>query len=64
MAEKHIKKSSMSFIIRDNKLAMEGVTQFRAEIEEMTIQRLPHLGIHPIKNYQTQILWHMPTRSC
>ena len=29
---------------------MEGVTEtkFRAELEEMTIQRLPHLGIHPI----------------
>jgi hypothetical protein len=30
---------------------MEGVTEkkFRAETEEMTIQRRPHLGIHPIK---------------
>jgi hypothetical protein len=30
---------------------MEGVTEtkFGAETEEMTIQRLPHLGIHPIE---------------
>jgi hypothetical protein len=34
---------------RGNKIPMEGVreTKFRAETEGMTIQRLPHLGIHP-----------------
>jgi hypothetical protein len=39
-----------------NKIPMEGVTEtkFRAETEEKTIQRLPHLGIHPIYNHQTQ----------
>ena len=37
---------------------MEGVieTKFKAEPEGTTIQRLPYLGIHPIKNYQTQSL--------
>jgi hypothetical protein len=37
---------------------MEGVTEtkFRAEPEEKTIQRLPHLGIYPINNHQTQTL--------
>jgi hypothetical protein len=37
---------------------MEGVTEtkFRAETEGTTIQRLPHLGIHPINNHQTQTL--------
>jgi hypothetical protein len=40
---------------------MEGVT----ETEGMTIQRLPHLGIHPINNHQTpQTLLWMPTRAC
>jgi hypothetical protein len=29
----------------------------------MTIQRLPHLGIHPIYNYQTQTLLWMPIRA-
>jgi hypothetical protein len=30
----------------------------------MTIQRLPHLGIHPRNNRQTQTLLQMPTRAC
>ena len=49
-----------------NKIPMEGVTEtkFGAETEGKTIQRLPHLGIHPIYNYQTQTLLHMPGRFC
>jgi hypothetical protein len=36
-----------------NKISMEGVTEkmFGAESEESTTQRLPHLGIFPIKNH-------------
>jgi hypothetical protein len=51
---------------RENKIPMEGVTEtkFGAETEGMTTQRLPHLGIHPINNYQTQTLLQMPTRFC
>jgi hypothetical protein len=51
---------------RGNKILMEGVTEtkFGAETEGMTIQRLPHLGIHPINNHQTQTLWQMPTTAC
>jgi hypothetical protein len=49
---------------RGNKIHMEGATKFRAETEGMTIQRLPHLGIHPINNHQTQTLLQMPTRVC
>jgi hypothetical protein len=30
----------------------------------MSIQRLPHLGIHPICSYQTQTLLWMPTSAC
>jgi hypothetical protein len=47
-----------------NKMPMEGVTEtkFRSETEGMTIQKLPHLGIHPINNHQTQKLLQMPTR--
>jgi hypothetical protein len=50
---------------RGNKIPMEGVTEtkFRAETEGTTIQRLPHLGIHPINNHQTQTLLQMPTRA-
>jgi hypothetical protein len=49
-----------------NKIPMEGVTEtkLRAETEGMTIQRLPHLGIHPINNRQTQPLFFMPTGAC
>ena len=49
-----------------NKIPMEGVTEtkFDAEIKGKTIQRLPHLEIHPIYNHQTQILLHMPERFC
>jgi hypothetical protein len=41
-----------------NKIPVEGVTEtkFRAEPEGTTIQRLPHLGIHPINNHKTQTL--------
>jgi hypothetical protein len=45
------------FLLRmGNKIPMEGVTKFRVESEGMTIQRLPHLGIHPINNHQKQTL--------
>jgi hypothetical protein len=51
---------------RGNKIPMGGITEtkFRAESEGMTIQRLSHLGIHPINNHQTQTLLQMPTRAC
>jgi hypothetical protein len=43
---------------KGNKIPMKEVTEtkFRAEPEGMTIQRLPHLGIHPINNHQTLTL--------
>jgi hypothetical protein len=47
-----------------NKILMEGVTEtnFRAVMEGKTIQRLPHPGIHPIYNHQTQTLLHILAR--
>ena len=41
---------------RENKIPMEGVTETKcgAETEGMTIQRLPHLEIHPINKNQTK----------
>jgi hypothetical protein len=43
---------------RGNKISMEGFagTKCGAKTEGMTIQRLSHLGIHPINNHQTQTL--------
>jgi hypothetical protein len=50
---------------RGNKIPMEGVTETKcgAETEGKTIERLPHLRIHPINNHQTQTLLWMPTRA-
>jgi hypothetical protein len=56
-----------SFLIRmGNKIPKEGVTEtkFGAETEGSTIQRLPHPGINPINNHQTQTLLHMSARFC
>jgi hypothetical protein len=56
-----------SFLLRlGNKIPMEGVTEakFIADTEGSTIQRLPHLGIHPMNHHQTQTLLHMPVRFC
>ena len=39
-------------------------TKLRAETEGKAIQRLSHLGIHPIYSYQTQTLLWMPTSAC
>jgi hypothetical protein len=41
-----------------NKIPLEEATETNlgAETEGMTFQRLPHLGIHPIYNHQTQTL--------
>ena len=38
------------------KIRMGGVTEtkFGAENEGMTIQKLPHLGIHPLNDHQTR----------
>jgi hypothetical protein len=41
---------------RGNKIPMGGNTKSEAVIEGITIQRLSHLGIHPIYNNQTHTL--------
>jgi hypothetical protein len=50
---------------RGNKLPMEVFTEtkLRAETEGTSIQRLPHLVIHPINIHQTQTLLQMSTRA-
>jgi hypothetical protein len=59
MKFKNKKDQNMDTLIllrRGNKILMEGVTEikYEAETEGMTIQRLPHLGMHPINNHQTR----------
>ena len=45
----------ISFLLRmGNKILMEEVTKFGAEMEGRTIQRLPHPGIHTIISHQTR----------
>jgi hypothetical protein len=39
-------------------------TKCGAETEGKAIQRLSHLGIHPIYSHQTQTLLWMPERAC
>ena len=46
------------------KIPMGGDTKCGAETEGKAIQRLPHLGIHPIYSYQTQTLLWMPRSAC
>jgi hypothetical protein len=48
---------------REKKIPMGGDTETKcgAEIERKVIQRLPHLGIHPIYSQQTHTLLWMPT---
>ena len=38
-------------------IPMKGVTKFGAKMKGWTIQRLPHLGIHPIISHKTQTLF-------
>jgi hypothetical protein len=57
--KKEYKSVDTLFLLRmGNKIPMEGVTEkkFGADPEETTIQRLIHLGVHPINNHQTQSL--------
>jgi hypothetical protein len=65
LKKKEDQSVNTSILLRmGNKIPMEGVTKFGAEIEGMTIQRLPHLGIQPINNHQTQTQLQMPIRAC
>jgi hypothetical protein len=55
--KKYQSVDTLLLLRRGNKIPMEGVTEtkFGAETEGMIIQKLPHLGIHPINNHQTQL---------
>jgi hypothetical protein len=56
LKKKEDQSEDTSFLLRmGNKIPMERVTEtvFGAEKEGRTIQRLPHLGIHPRNNHQT-----------
>jgi hypothetical protein len=51
-----------SFLLRMGEQTTHGrssETKFGAELEERTIQRLPHPGIHLIYNHQIQTVLHI-----
>jgi hypothetical protein len=57
----------MSPLLRiGNKTSLEGVTEtkFGAEMKGWIIQRLPHLGIHPLISHQMLTLLHTIARFC
>ena len=58
--------NTLILLRRGNEIPMERVTETKcgAETERMTIQKLPHPGIHPIYQHQIQILLWMPTSAC
>jgi hypothetical protein len=59
LKRKKVQSVDTSILLRrGNKIHLEGVTETTCgtEMEGMTIQRLCHLGIHPIYSHQTQIL--------
>ena len=61
MMPKKKEEQSMDTLVlfrKGSKIPTEGDTETKcgAEFEGKTIQRLPHLGIHPIYSYKTQKL--------
>jgi hypothetical protein len=63
-----IKKKEVQSVVasvllrRGNKILMGENTETKcgADTERKAIQRLPHLGIHPIYSHQNQTLFRMP----
>jgi hypothetical protein len=55
-----------SVLRRGNKILMGGnkETKCGADTEGKVIQRLPHLGIHPVNRHKTQTLLWMPRSAC
>jgi hypothetical protein len=51
-------------LLRRGKIPMEEVTETKFKAETEGMNKLPHLGIHPINNHQTQTLLQMPIRAC
>jgi hypothetical protein len=58
--------NALILLRRGNKILMGGNadTKYGVETKGKAIQRLPHLGIHPIYSHQTQTLLRMPRSAC
>ena len=67
LKKKEEQSMDTTFLLRmGNKIPMEGVieTNLGAKRKGWTMQRLPHLGVHPIISHQMQTLLNMPARFC
>ena len=66
MAEKQLSVDASVLLRQGNKRLMGGnmETKCGAETKGKAIQRLPHLGIHPIYSHQTQTLLGLPRSAC
>ena len=67
LKKKEDKSVDTSVILRrGNKIPVEGVIEKNCgtETEGKAIQRLPHLGIHPVYSHQTQTVLWIPRISC
>jgi hypothetical protein len=56
---KGLKRKGKKILTRAN-----AETKCKAETEGKAIQRLPHLGFHPIYSHQMQMLLWMPRSAC
>ena len=56
----------VSVLRKGNKILTGGVAETKCgvETEGKAMQRLSHLGIHPIYSHQNQTLLWMPKRAC
>jgi hypothetical protein len=56
--------TTLVLLRRGNKILIEVTEKCGTEAEGKAIQRLPHLGIHPIYSYQTQTGLWIPKSAC
>jgi hypothetical protein len=66
LAPKFVSVTPFMGLKKGNKIITGGKMETRcgAEMEGKAIQRLPHLGIHPIYSHQPQTLLCMPKSAC
>ena len=68
LKEKEDQSAGASVLLRKENKILTGAnmdTECGAETKGKAIQRLPHLGIHPIYSYQTQtLLWKLTSAVC
>jgi hypothetical protein len=67
LVKKENQSVDASVLFRRGKEILIGVnmgTKYAVETEGKTIQKLPHLGVHPIYSHLTWMLLWMPRSAC